>query len=163
MTFNSPTELAREAGKRTHHFHGGLRLRHNKKISCQDPVRRPPIPQLLVVPLLQHAGDTAEACVSTGEHVLKGQKIGQCQPCAAVHSPVSGFVEGIETRPMSHPSGQPGPCVVIRPDNKEEWTALNPISQWQSASAEQLILQIQEYVFRCDSGDHRTWQSGEDG
>jgi len=144
MTFNSPTELARAAGKRTHHFHGGLRLRHNKKISCQDPVQRPPMPPLLVVPLLQHAGDTAEVCVSTGEQVLKGQKIGQCQPCAAIHSPVSGFVEGIENRPMSHPSGQSGPCVVIRPDNREEWTTLNPISQWQTASPEQLILQIQE-------------------
>ena len=143
MTLPRQIELAQEAGKRSHHFHGGLRLRHNKKISCQDPVERPPLPALLVVPLLQHAGDMTEPLVQVGERVLKGQAIGQCQPCAAVHSPVSGIVEAIEDRPMSHPSGQPGPCVVIKPDGKEQWVKLNPIQDWLSASPDELIEQIQ--------------------
>jgi electron transport complex protein RnfC len=143
---NSPVqvELAREAGKRTHHFHGGLRLRHNKKISCRDAVERPPLPELLVVPLLQHAGDVTEPLVRIGEQVLKGQPIGQCQPCVAVHSPVSGVVEAIEERPMSHPSGQPGPCVVIRPDGREQWVELHPLVDWHDASPDMLIAKIQE-------------------
>ena len=144
MPLNEQVELAREAGRRTHHFHGGLRLRHNKKISCQDPVVRPAMPELLVVPLLQHAGDITEPFVSAGEQVLKGQVIGQCQPCAAVHSPVSGTVEAVEDRPMSHPSGQWGPCVLIRPDGREQWVALSPVNNWQSASPETLIAQIQD-------------------
>lgn len=143
MTLGNQVELARAAGKRTHHFHGGLRLRHNKKISCQDSVERLPLPGELVVPLLQHAGDIAEAFVHVGQQVLKGQPIGQCSPCAAIHSPVSGIVEAIEDRPMSHPSGLPGPCVVIRPDGREQWVALNPVADWQSASPESLIEQIQ--------------------
>ena len=130
MTLTRQNELAREAGKRTHHFHGGLRLRHNKKVSCQDPVKRPPLPDVLIVPLLQHAGDIAEPFVNTGDRVLKGQQIGQCQPCAAIHSPVSGFVEAIEDRPMSHPSGQTGPCVIIKPDGKEQWVELKPGILW---------------------------------
>ena len=130
MASRHQMELAREAGKRIHHFHGGLRLRHNKKISCQDPVMRPPLPEMLVVPLLQHAGDIAEALVHVGDTVLKGQPIGQCRPCAAIHSPVSGMVEAIEDRRMSHPSGQTGPCVVIRPDGKEQWIELKPLSNW---------------------------------
>ncbi len=144
MTLAHQIELAREAGKRTHHFHGGLRLRHNKKISCQDSVERPLLPTLLIVPLLQHAGDVAKPLVEVGDHVLKGQKIGQCQPCAAVHSPVSGLVEAIEDRPMSHPSGQAGPCVLIRSDGKEQWAKLRPIGDWCNASAESLITQIQD-------------------
>jgi len=144
MTMANQVEHAREAGKHTHHFHGGLRLRHNKKISCRDPVERPPLPELLVVPLLQHAGDVAEPFVSVGQQVFKGQQIGQCQPCAAVHSPVSGRVEAIEDRPMSHPSGQPGPCVVIKPDGKEQWGQLNPVGDWRTASADILIKQLQD-------------------
>ncbi|HEY5775313.1 MAG TPA: electron transport complex subunit RsxC [Xanthomonadales bacterium] len=143
MTPSPIDEAAHEAGKRIHHFHGGLRLRHNKKISCRDPVERPPLPDLLIVPLLQQAGDIAEALVHTGDRVLKGQPIGQCQPCAAIHSPVSGTVEAIEDRPMSHPSGQSGPCVIIRPDGREEWFKLNPVDDWQTAGADELITQIQ--------------------
>jgi electron transport complex protein RnfC len=143
MTVTSRDNLAREAGKHIHHFHGGLRLRHHKKISCQDPVERPPMPESLVVPLQQHAGDTAEPFVSVGDYILKGQAIGQCEPCAAVHSPTSGTVEAVEDRPMSHPSGRPGPCVVIRPDGKEQWVNLSPLPDWKTASAEQLIDQMQ--------------------
>ena len=98
MASSRQMELAREAGKRIHHFHGGLRLRHHKKVSCLDPVKRPPLPEVLVVPLLQHAGDIAETLVRVGDTVLKGQPIGQCEPCATIHSPVSGMVEAIEDR-----------------------------------------------------------------
>lgn len=134
----------RPAGEQTHHFHGGLRLRHNKKISCQDPVERPALPELLIVPLLQHAGDAAELRVKVGDQVLKGEKIGHCQPCAAIHAPVSGTVEAIEDRPMTHPSGLPGLCVIIRPDGAERWTELKPVTDWQSASPQQLADQMQD-------------------
>jgi electron transport complex protein RnfC len=144
MTITSQAALARQAGKYSHHFHGGLRLRHNKKISCQDPVQRTPLPGILVVPLTQHAGDTAEPLVSAGDRVLKGQPIGQCQPCAAIHSPVSGIVEVIEDRLMTHPSGKTGQCVVIRPDGNEQWIELKPIVDWRSANAESLIKQMQD-------------------
>ena len=143
MTLAQQIELAREAGKHTHHFHGGLRLRHNKKISCQVSVQRPPLPDSLSVPLLQHAGDMAESLVGVGEQILKGQVIGQCQPCAALHSPVSGIVTAIEDRPMSHPSGQAGVCVVIQPDGREQWAQLSPVEDWRTASADHLIMQLQ--------------------
>ena len=143
MTMSQQIELAKQAGERTHHFHGGLRLRHHKKISCRDPVQQPPLPKLLAVPLLQHAGDIAEPLVSVGEAVLKGQQIGQCQPCAAVHSPVSGIVVAIQEQPMSHPSGQPGPCVLIEPDGREQWAALEPFNDWLDASPDRLMTHMQ--------------------
>ena len=124
-------------------FHGGLRMRHHKQVSCELPVERPPLPERLIVPLLQQAGDTSEPLVRAGDTVLKGQPIGYCQPCAAVHAPVSGYVEAVEDRPMSHPSGQPGPCVVIRPDGREQWVRLEPLSDWRNASPDALIAQMQ--------------------
>jgi electron transport complex protein RnfC len=143
MTDPRIIEQARQAGKHSHHFHGGLHLRHHKKISCAVPVERPVLPELLSVPLLQHAGDVTQALVKPGEMVLKGQPIGFCQPCAAIHSPVSGVVEALENRPMSHPSGHTGPCVVIRPDGQEQWIELKPVSDWLNAKPEQLITQFQ--------------------
>jgi Na+-translocating ferredoxin:NAD+ oxidoreductase RnfC subunit len=113
MNYADPIEVARDAGKHIHHFHGGLRLKHNKRISCQVAVERPSLPEFLVVPLLQHAGDIAEPFVKAGDHVLKGQQIGRCEPCAAVHAPTSGTVEAVEDRLMTHSSGTTGPCVVI--------------------------------------------------
>ena len=144
MTNANPVKAAREAGKKIHHFHGGLRLKHNKRISCQVPVERPPLPDILVVPLLQHAGDIAEPYVKVGEHVLKGQQIGLCEPCAAIHAPTSGTVEAIEDRLMTHSSGISGPCVVIRSDGKDQWVELEPVNDPRNASPETLINQLQQ-------------------
>ncbi len=144
MNYADPVEVARAAGKHTHHFHGGLRLRHNKRISCQVPVERPPLPDILVVPLLQHIGDVAEPLVKAGDRVLKGQQIGRCETGVAVHAPTSGTVAAVEDRLMTHASGMPGPCVVIRPDGKEQWAELKPIGEIKNASPETLIKQLQE-------------------
>lgn len=144
MTASRQGAPAGAEAQRTGHFHGGLRLRHHKRISCADAVERPPLPELLVVPLLQQAGDMAEPLVRPGDTVQKGQPIGRCQPGAAVHAPVSGSVLAIEDRPMSHPSGQPGPCVIIRPDGREQWCRLEPLSDWQNASPDSLIRQMQD-------------------
>jgi len=143
MTPDEQIQESSAAGYRIHGFHGGLRLRHHKKVSCELAVERPPLPERLIVPLLQQAGDIGEPLVAAGDNVLKGQPIGRCQPCATVHAPVSGQVEAIEDRPMSHPSGQPGPCIVIRPDGLEEWAPLAPLGDWQTASPESLIEQMQ--------------------
>ena len=62
---------ARSAGERQYHFHGGLRLRHNKKISCQTPVEKVPLATRYFVPLLQHSGREAEPMVAEGQKVFK--------------------------------------------------------------------------------------------
>ena len=143
MTRPTHETRPRNVGEHTHHFHGGLRLRHNKKISCQDPVIRPGLPKKLIVPLMQHAGELAQALVSAGDRVLKGETIGQCPSSVTIHSPVSGAVESIEKLPMTHPSGLDGNCIVIRPDNDQQWTALEPVDNWQNADPQQLIEKIQ--------------------
>jgi len=130
-----PAEQARNAGEQLHHFHGGLRLRHNKKISCETPLEDTPLPGHLFVPLLQQHGREVEATVETGQKVLKGDVIGRFAHLGSgyVHAPTSGVVKEVTRRPISHPSGADGPCVVIEPDGLDQWKELEPLTDWTEA------------------------------
>jgi len=135
-----PVQAAKSAGDRLHHFHGGLRLRHNKQVSCQLPIARAALPGCLRVPLLQHSGQEAEPAVAAGQRVLKGEVIGRCDPAGSgcIHAPTSGTVRAIAMHPISHPSDREGRCVVIEPDGLEQWATLQPIAEWQRADPAQL-------------------------
>jgi len=131
----------RLSAPRLHRFHGGLRLRHHKKISCQSPIRAVALPERLYVPLQQQAGPQVQACVAVGQRVLAGEPIGcfrQLGP-GCLHAPTSGIVEAVVDRPASHVSGRDGPCIVIRPDGRDEWRPRRPIADW--AAADPLDLQ----------------------
>ena len=138
---SDPSKLTLLAGDRIHRFHGGLRLKHNKKVSCQDPVTRPALPDILSVPMQQHFGAPARAIIGAGDQVLKGQPVGisnQGNGCI-IHAPTSGTVLAVENRGMSHASGLPGLCVVIRPDGDDKWCELCPCPEWELESQEALI------------------------
>ena len=137
---------AREAGKRLFHFHGGLRLRHNKKISCGHPLEKSPLPPRLYVPLLQHTGREAEPTVSAGQKVLKGDQIGCFGHLGrgCIHAPTSGTVSAVIRHPNSHPSGEDGLCVVIRPDGLDQWKRLEPVPDWRTADPADLRHKIRQ-------------------
>ncbi len=127
---------ARLAGETLYHFHGGLRLRHNKKISCETPVEKMPLATRYYVPLLQHTGQEAEPLVSAGQNILKGEQLGCFRHLGSdcVHAPTSGTVTAIANHPISHPSGVEGRCVVIKPDGLDQWIDLDAIEEWEQAS-----------------------------
>ena len=140
-------QRAREAGERIHRFHGGLHLRHNKKVSCEVPLERITPPQRLYVPLLQHSGsDIAQSLVAPGQTVLKGERLGvYSDPDEGfVHAPTSGTVIAIEKRSIAHPSGQEGLCVVIESDGQDRWAPLDPIGKWEQAEPGVLLSRIRE-------------------
>jgi electron transport complex protein RnfC len=136
LMLGNPVEVARSAGRRLHSFHGGLRLRHNKKISCELPVMRAGLPERLFVPLLQRGGAEAEPMVEAGERVLKGQQIGRFEHFGRgyIHAPTSGTICSISLHPVSHPSGSDGRCVVIEADGEDRWTALDAPGDWRQAT-----------------------------
>ena len=75
-------------------------------------------PKQVVIPMLQHVGAPCTPLVSVGDHVLKGQKIGDGEGlCVPVHASVSGTVVAIEPRP--HVSGRMITAVVIDNDFQE--------------------------------------------
>ena len=127
---------ARLAGEQLYHFHGGLRLRHNKKISCETPVEKMPLATRYFVPLLQHSGREAEPMVTEGQKILKGEQLGCFRQHGSdcVHAPTSGTVTAIANHPISHPSGAEGRCIVIKPDGLDQWKGLNPVENWEQAS-----------------------------
>jgi electron transport complex protein RnfC len=47
-----------------------------------------------------------------------------------VHAPSSGVVKALVRRPISHPSGSDGWCVVIEPDGLDQWNELEPLTDW---------------------------------
>jgi len=104
-------------------FNGGVHPPTHKTESTATPIARLPLPARLVVPFRQHAGDATTPIVKPGDHVLKGQLIGEPQGfvSSAVHAPTSGFIESIGPHPVAHPSGLPDICAVLIPDGKETW------------------------------------------
>ena len=104
-------------------FHGGIHPPQHKHLSTRQPIAKAEIAKHLILPLHQHIGESAEACVSVGEHVFKGQNIAHPQGyiSAPVHASSSGTVVAIEDRPIPHPSGMSAPCVIIETDGEDRW------------------------------------------
>jgi len=78
------------------------------------------LPADVVIPLLQHVGDTCEPLVAVGDEVLAGQRIGEAKgvTSAHVHASVSGTVEAIEVLP--HPFGNKVLSIVIKVDETQK-------------------------------------------
>jgi electron transport complex protein RnfC len=126
------------AQRRLWRFHGGVHLPEEKALSNTGPVTPAPIPRLLTIPLQQHIGVAAKPTVQVGDRVLTGQRIGEPQGyvSATVHASSSGTVVAIEKRPVPHPSGLSGPCIVIETDGVDEWAELpEPLANYAELDA----------------------------
>jgi len=109
-------------------FKGGVKPPTNKTQSTTQPIAPAPLPSRLIVPLHQSIGGTPRPVVAAGEHVLKGQLIGEADGwiSAAIHAPTSGTVLEVTDFTQPHPSGLDARCVIIEPDGKDEWIARQP-------------------------------------
>ncbi|MBQ1270282.1 MAG: RnfABCDGE type electron transport complex subunit C, partial [Clostridia bacterium] len=97
-----------------HLFFGGIHPKYNKEMSTEITNFRTINPKQVVIPMQQHIGSPCTPIVKVGDHVLRGQKIGDGEGlCVPVHASVSGIVSAIEMRP--HPSL--GSCMAVVIDN----------------------------------------------
>lgn len=112
-------------------FPGGLHPPDHKNESNQTPIQSLPLLPQYRVPLSQHLGKPAVACVRVGERVLGGQIIGLADSgiSAAIHAPTSGIVRAITAHPVAHPSGIDAPCIVIDSDGEDAVIASQPIDR----------------------------------
>ena len=80
---------------------GGIHLDHQKNAENFETVIMPP-PEKVFIPMSQHIGAHAAACVKKGDNVYVGTVIGEAAGAvsAPVHSSVSGVVEDIIVRSM---------------------------------------------------------------
>ncbi|AGN11306.1 electron transport complex protein RnfC [Simiduia agarivorans SA1 = DSM 21679] len=125
-------------------IHGGIHPAENKHQSMQLPLADVSLPDELVLPLNMHLGAPAEPIVAVGDRVLTGQMI--AEPVgpfsAAVHASSSGTVTAIEDRPLPHPSGMRGLCIVIATDGKDEWVELTPCDDYRAVALPDLVERI---------------------
>ena len=128
-------------GDRIFSFPGGLKLRHHKQIACRDPVRRPPVPERLFVPLGQHQGESGQLRVAEGEHVLKGQPLTASGDdfIVPVHAPTSGTAGQVIYHPAAFPPGAKRRCLELTPDGADRWTGATPLDNWRDRPGHELI------------------------
>ncbi|MBN1622631.1 MAG: electron transport complex subunit RsxC [Endomicrobiales bacterium] len=99
-------------------FYGGVHPPDQKNTS-NHPIEEMPIPEKVVIPLIQHTGIPSKPLVSLGDTVLENQKIAEAAGHISVpiHSSVSGKVTDI--RAFLHPViGKPVESIVIECDGK---------------------------------------------
>lgn len=104
-------------------FKGGVKPDPNKRRSTELPIAQAPLARRYIVPLHQSVGGTPRPIVQVGDHVFKGQRIGEADGwvSAAVHAPTSGTVMEVGPHIVPHPSGLTTDCVVIESDGRDQW------------------------------------------
>ena len=100
-------------------FPGGLHPPDNKHYTAHKPIIDCPLPAELVIPLSQHIGAPAEACVTVGQKVKKGEVVGTAKGFVSVPVHASSFGRGGGGGGAARiPPGRSLPAVVIRPDGE---------------------------------------------
>ncbi|WP_184476213.1 electron transport complex subunit RsxC [Vibrio cholerae] len=127
-------------------FPGGIHPFENKHQSNRQPIINASIPNELVLPLKQHIGKAGDLLVKVGDRVLKGQPLTQYTSTfmLPIHAPTSGVISAIEPRTVAHPSGLSEPCIVLTPDQQEEWFELQPQPDFRQLSPETLLELIRQ-------------------
>ena len=125
-------------------FYGGIHPSEGK-VSNKEDIINAPLQELYTVPLQQHIGAPAKMVVQKGDHVLRGQLLGEPGGfvSAAVHSPTSGTVKDVTT--CLGPAGATLPAVVIESDGEDKAAdPLPPFENWQDADPAALKARVGE-------------------
>jgi len=125
-------------------FSGGAHPPQHKEATADLPSEICPLPPVLVVPLAQHVGAPAQACVRAGQQVTRGQVIGNANGFVSVpvHAPTSGIVTAVEPRP--HPCGARVPAVVLQPDGEDRWGEEYHMQSFHVLTVEAMLDRVRE-------------------
>lgn len=126
---------------KTFPIRGGIHPDYRKEETSEKAIVALPMPARLYIPLQQHIGAAAEALVTEGEAVKKGQAIARHQGAvsATQHAPTSGRIVAITEFTAPHPSGLAQATIIIEPDGNDEWGALPaPIFDPLTVDAEEI-------------------------
>jgi len=125
-------------------FKGGVHPYDGKELSKEKPIKEL-LPQgEMVYPLSQHIGAPANAVVSVGDTVLRGQKIAEAGGfvSAPIYSSVSGTVKAIQPRRVA--TGDMVNSIIIESDGKFIETGFEACEDYTELSNDQIIKKIQE-------------------
>ena len=122
-------------------FKFGIHPKDMKELSHDCKFEEMPTGEKVYIPLAQHLGTPASACVEVGDYVKVGTKIGEASSYVScnVHSSVSGIVEGFVLR--ENAMGKRIRHVCIANDGKYEEDFLPPL---ENPTREELVARCKE-------------------
>ena len=125
-------------------FKGGVHPPYNKDLARDKAIEHLPMPKELAVSMSQHLGAPAKCVVAVGDHVEKGQLIGERNGfiSVSVRSPASGTVKAVEKR--LGPAGGFADAVIIETDAEQGEGETRPALDWKSASREELLKRVED-------------------
>ncbi|MCW8983469.1 MAG: electron transport complex subunit RsxC [Gammaproteobacteria bacterium] len=126
-------------------FAHGIHPPTSKSQTDHLAIRRMPFSEKMMVPLSQHFGAPAKPLVHKGQEVVRGEPIARADGFMSVpmHAPVTGVVEGIELTPTAR--GPKAEAIIIRTHHAASQQVMYGADyDWQHATAEELIQQIQK-------------------
>ncbi len=106
--------------KRT--FEGGVHPPEHKESTEKKSIERMPLPEKVVIPVLQHIGAPSKTIVEKGDTVRAGDAISEAAGFVSVpsHASISGTV--IRVAEHVHPLGPNVLSVTIESDGKDQWS-----------------------------------------
>ena len=126
-------------------FRHGVHPPEEKDRTAALPIRRMPFPNEVVIPLRQHAGKPAKLVVREGQHVLRGDVLGEADGfiSAPVHASASGTIVEIGLWP--HPDGSMDTAVRIAVDPfSGQMPRPRLVPRWEDLGPEQIINAVQQ-------------------
>lgn len=125
-------------------FRGGVHPPYRKELARDKAVERLPMPEELVISMSQHLGAPAKCIVKAGDHVEKGQLIGEKNGfiSVGVRASASGTVKAVEKRLGA--AGGMADAVVLQPDAEQGEGQLFPALDWRNASKEELLKRVED-------------------
>ena len=121
-------------------FKGGVHPPSSKASTQHLPIVDMPLPSQVVLPLQQHIGAPAVACVELGDAVKVGQVIAQAGGYVSVpvHASLSGKVARIGAWP--HMLSREAPAISIEGDGADVWAeGTNSPRAWEQLDAKGLL------------------------
>ncbi len=107
---------------------GGIHPSDCKEYSKGAQIERFPVPTTVTIPLSQHIGAPAVACVAKGDRVKVGQVIATAGGfvSSTIHSSVSGVVTAVEPRADAQGNLKPAVVIAVEGDEWVEGVDLTP-------------------------------------
>ena len=137
-------------------FRHGVHPPDSKTLTESVAVRRMPFPDEIVLPLRQHAGRPAKLIVKKGDHVERGDKVGEADGWISVpiHASAAGTVTEVGWWP--HPDGTVDQAVRIKVDPfSPQIPRPRIVPEWEGLSPEEVVAAVQQavlldaYVNKC--------------
>ena len=126
-------------------FRHGIHPPEAKELTRALPIRRMPFPDEVVLPLRQHTGKPARLCVKVGDHVERGDQVGEADGFVSVpiHASAAGTVAAVEWWP--HPDGSMAESVRLRVDRFAPQVARpRLVPHWEGLTPAQVVAAVQE-------------------